>query len=112
MNLCLDNPYKDVTIPRAKLRASTNDTSTVIANPLALDSAQYTSKSNRNSTLNPYGNFKPSGEDPAGAGLDSQAGPDLSPPPYQDGLGINTVKEEDEEVGRCYTCCRRCRRKK
>uniref|UniRef100_A0A3P8RLA9 Si:ch211-202f5.3 n=1 Tax=Amphiprion percula TaxID=161767 RepID=A0A3P8RLA9_AMPPE len=36
INVSLDNPYGEVTIPRAKLRPS--DDSTVIANPLALSS--------------------------------------------------------------------------
>lgn len=107
MNLCLDNPYGDVTIPRAKLR-SPEDSSTVFANPLALDSANYGAQSNRNSALNPYGNFRPSGEDPSGTGLQSQDRSAQNASPYQ---GNYTVKEEEEEVGRCYSCCRRCRKK-
>uniref|UniRef100_A0A3B5A354 Si:ch211-202f5.3 n=1 Tax=Stegastes partitus TaxID=144197 RepID=A0A3B5A354_9TELE len=35
INVSLDNPYGEVTIPRAKLRPS-DDISTVIANPMAL----------------------------------------------------------------------------
>lgn len=111
MNICLDNPYADVTIPRAKLRASTGDDSTVIGNPLAVDGGHYMLHSDRNSALNPYGNFRPSGDDPTAAGVQSQPGTAQNPPAYGNQLGY-TVKEEDEEVGRCYTCCRRCRKKK
>ncbi|KAI1905110.1 hypothetical protein AGOR_G00012550 [Albula goreensis] len=107
MNLSLDNPYGEVTIPRAKLR-TTADSSTVIANPLAHDSSLY---SGRNSALNPYGNFKPAGEDSLQTVPESRDGSVQNPPPYEDQMAGYTVKEEEEEVGRCYSCCRRCRKK-
>lgn len=37
INVTIDNPYGDVTIPRAKIR-SAGDVSTVITNPMALNS--------------------------------------------------------------------------
>uniref|UniRef100_A0A3Q3G8N5 Uncharacterized protein n=1 Tax=Labrus bergylta TaxID=56723 RepID=A0A3Q3G8N5_9LABR len=43
INVSLENPYGEVTIPRAKLRPS--DDATVIANPMALS----------NNDSNPYG---------------------------------------------------------
>uniref|UniRef100_A0A8D3A9N3 Uncharacterized protein n=1 Tax=Scophthalmus maximus TaxID=52904 RepID=A0A8D3A9N3_SCOMX len=47
INVSLENPYSQVTIPRAKLRPS-NDVATVIANPMALsgnDGNPYSSSS-------------------------------------------------------------------
>ncbi|KAG7314840.1 hypothetical protein KOW79_022143 [Hemibagrus wyckioides] len=100
MNLSLDNPYGDVSIPRAKLR-SYDDSSTVIINPMALESSY-----NGNASQNPYGSFKVSGGDaPSGV------------PVYGQSKGTNlnsnyTVKEDEEQVSRCYACCCRCRRRK
>eukprot|EP00064_Thunnus_orientalis_P026229 superscaffoldBa00015882_g26723 len=48
INVSLDNPYGEVTIPRAKLRPS-DDVATVIANPVALSS----------NDVNPYGISSP-----------------------------------------------------
>uniref|UniRef100_A0A667YSZ6 Uncharacterized protein n=1 Tax=Myripristis murdjan TaxID=586833 RepID=A0A667YSZ6_9TELE len=86
INVSLDNPYRDVTIPRAKLRPSSvsngNGDATVIANPLAVDG----------------------GYDVTAGGV---AGTQSSaPPPYM-------VKEdvEEERAGSCRACCYRCRRK-
>ncbi len=57
MNISLENPYGDVTIPRAKLHNA--DSSTIIMNPMALESTY----NNRKSSLNPYSSFKtPGGE--------------------------------------------------
>ncbi|KAK5851464.1 hypothetical protein PBY51_023015 [Eleginops maclovinus] len=47
INVSLDNPYGEVTIPRAKLHPS-EDVSMVIANPMALDNDE-----------NPYGAQSP-----------------------------------------------------
>lgn len=89
MNISLENPYGNVTIPRAKLRL--DEDSTVIANPMALES---TAKGV--SSKNPY----------AGNEGSSQG------PPGYDGRTSYTVKDDTEEVGRCHNCCYRCRRKK
>lgn len=86
MNISLENPYGSVTIPRAHLRTSDDD-STVIINPMALDPSN---------SANPYSAETKNGTQ--------------NPPPYG-GEGGYTVKEDDEEVGRCNACCRSCRRK-
>ncbi|KAL2100352.1 hypothetical protein ACEWY4_004746 [Coilia grayii] len=89
MNISLENPYGSVTIPRAQLRTS-DDNSTVIINPMALG---------RNTSANPYDGV-----------YSSEAKNGQNPPPYG-GEGNYTVKEDEEQVSRCYACCRRCRRK-
>ncbi|KAK3509416.1 hypothetical protein QTP70_034167 [Hemibagrus guttatus] len=100
MNLSLNNPYGDVSIPRAKLR-SYDDSSTVIINPMALESSY-----NGNASQNPYGSFKVTGGDaPSGVPVYGQA----------KGTNLNstyTIKEDEEQVSRCYACCCRCRRRK
>ncbi|KAG9281833.1 hypothetical protein AMEX_G405 [Astyanax mexicanus] len=107
MNLSLDNPYGNVTIPRAKLRPY-GDNSTVILNPMTLESAY-----NGTSSQNPYGSFKPQGgeQNSSGVPVYGEARDGNQPPPYNS-QGTYTVKEDDEQVGRCYACCSRCRRKK
>ncbi|XP_036385584.1 uncharacterized protein si:ch211-202f5.3 [Megalops cyprinoides] len=109
MNLSLDNPYGEVTIPRAKLRTS-EDTSTVIANPLVVDTSLYSTQARHNSALNPYGSFKPPGDESAQGAPESRDGSAQNPPPYE-AQAAYTVKEDPEEVGRCNACCRRCRKK-
>lgn len=78
INVSLDNPYGQVTIPRAKLRPTDND-GTVIANPLALSSNEG----------NPYG-------------VSSSA----PPPPYmvKEDEGI---EEEGGRCRACCYRCRR-----
>lgn len=107
MNLSLDNPYGNVTIPRAKLRPY-GDNSTVILNPMTLESAY-----NGTSSQNPYGSFKPQGGEQNSSGVPVYGeARDSNQPPSYNSQGTYTVKEDDEQVGRCYTCCSRCRRKK
>ena len=94
MKVSLDNPYGNVTIPRAKLKSA--DDSTVIVNPMALESTY-----NAKASQNPYA------ADPAANGESAQG------PPGYDGRKSYTVRDdEEEEVGRCPACCYRCRRKK
>ncbi|XP_035533263.1 uncharacterized protein si:ch211-202f5.3 [Morone saxatilis] len=78
INISLENPYGDVTIPRAKLRPS-DDIATVIANPMALSS----------NDENPYG-------------VSSSA----PPPPYvvKEAGG---EEEEGRSRVCCYRCRRR-----
>lgn len=103
MNLSLDNPYGNVTIPRAKLRSP--EDSTVIINPMALDTTY-----NGNNSLNPYGAFKPQGDELPPT--ESKEGSSQNSPPAYGGQTSYTVKEDTEEVGgRCPACCYRCRRK-
>lgn len=97
MNISLENPYGDVTIPRAKLR---DDSSTIIMNPMALESSY-----NRTNGTNPYGSFKTPGSNVPVYG-------ETKNPPAYSSQGTYTVKEDEEQVGRCYACCCRCRRKK
>ncbi|XP_050965185.1 uncharacterized protein si:ch211-202f5.3 [Labeo rohita] len=102
MNISLENPYGDVTIPRAKLRDQA-DSSTIIMNPMALES----SYNNRNSGLNPYSSFKTPGENNTpSVPVYGEARNGQNPPPAY------TVRDSDEQVGRCYACCCRCRRRK
>uniref|UniRef100_A0AAY4E234 Uncharacterized protein n=1 Tax=Denticeps clupeoides TaxID=299321 RepID=A0AAY4E234_9TELE len=90
MNVSLENPYGNVTIPRAKLRT---DSSTVIINPLALEN-------------NPYGGDVVSGVPVYGTELDrSQV------TPAYNGKATYTVTEDNEQVRRCGVCCCRRRRK-
>ncbi|XP_063067343.1 uncharacterized protein si:ch211-202f5.3 [Engraulis encrasicolus] len=98
MNISLENPYGSVTIPRAQLRTG-DDNSTVIINPMALDGT----------SSNPYDAYGAEGKNGG-----------QNPPPYGGGAangtgagseGGYTIKEDEEQVGRCYACCRRCRRK-
>ncbi|KAI7813495.1 hypothetical protein IRJ41_018573 [Triplophysa rosa] len=105
MNISLENPYGDVAIPRAKLRG---DSSTIIMNPMALESSY-----NRTSATNPYGSFKTPGENnPSNVPVYGEAkNGSQNPPPYSTQTGY-TVKDDTEQVGRCYACCCRCRRKK
>lgn len=106
MNLSLENPYGDVTIPRAKLRSA--EDSTIITNPMAVGSTY----SNRNSSLNPYGAFKPNGESQGPSEVTKDGDGDTSNPPRNNGQSSYTVKEDkEEEVGRSRACCLRCRRK-
>uniref|UniRef100_A0A672LQ05 Si:ch211-202f5.3 n=1 Tax=Sinocyclocheilus grahami TaxID=75366 RepID=A0A672LQ05_SINGR len=103
MNISLENPYGDVTIPRAKLRGPA-DSSTIIMNPMALESTY----NNRNSALNPYSSFKTPGENNTSSVPvygEARNGSQNPPPAY-------TVRESDEQVGRCYACCCRCWRRK
>ncbi|KAJ7988542.1 hypothetical protein DPEC_G00324650 [Dallia pectoralis] len=106
MNVSLENPYGDVNIPRAKLRSSGD--STVIINPMALDS----NYSNQNFSLNPYGAFQPGGKS-QGPSVDTRDGVGHSEAtPAHKSQTSYTVKEDtEEEVGRCRACCLRCRRK-
>lgn len=100
MDLQLDNPYGDVSIPRAKLR-SYEDSSTVIINPMALESSYKGSASQ-----NPYGSVKvQNGNGPSDVPVYGQSKP-------TNNKGTYTVKEEEEQVSRCYACCCCCRRKK
>ncbi|XP_053341678.1 uncharacterized protein si:ch211-202f5.3 [Clarias gariepinus] len=100
MNLSLNNPYGDVSIPRAKLR-SYDDSSTIIINPMALESSYNGSVSH-----NPYGSFKvPGGDGVSGVPVYGQS-------KDTNRNGTYTVKEDEEQVSRCYACCCRCRRKK
>lgn len=87
MNVSLDNPYGDVTIPRAKLRTTAEDGSTIIINPMALNSTYDGTASN-----NPYAVDQSSSES-------------------KNASQNYTVKEDRDEVGRCPACCYRCRRK-
>ncbi|KAL4609473.1 hypothetical protein GN956_G23583 [Arapaima gigas] len=103
LNISLDNPYGNVTIPRAKLRSS-EESSTIITNPLAVDSLEQ----GRSSGLNPYSSFKPPGAQMQGT---SQSQPGLNTSPYQVQSSY-TIKEQEEDVNCCYACCCRCRRKK
>ncbi|KAM9436983.1 uncharacterized protein ACWYII_015097 isoform 1-T2 [Salvelinus alpinus] len=106
MNLSLDSSYGDVTIPRAKLCSA--EDSTIIINPTALESTY----SNRNSSLNPYGGFKPNGESQAPSEVTKDGDGDASNPPRYNSKSSYTVKEDkEEEVGRSRACCLRCRRK-
>lgn len=106
MNLSLENPYGDVTIPRAKLHSG--EDSTIIINPIALDSTY----SNRNYSLNPYGAFKPGGQSPFPSEGTNNGDGGASNTPCYDSQTSYTVKEDaKEEFGRCRTCCFRCRRK-
>lgn len=77
IKVSLDNPYGEVTIPRAKLRPS-DDVSTVIANPVALSSE------------NPYGT--------------SSSAP---PPPYMVKDAGEGEEEEGRCRVCCYRCRRR-----
>uniref|UniRef100_A0A8C1HYP0 Si:ch211-202f5.3 n=2 Tax=Cyprinus carpio TaxID=7962 RepID=A0A8C1HYP0_CYPCA len=100
MNISIENPYGDVTIPRAKLRDQP-DSSTIIMNPMALESTY----NNRNSAFNPYNSFKTPGENNTSSVPvygEARNGSQNPPPAY-------TVRESDEQVGRCYACCCRCR---
>ncbi|XP_072548983.1 uncharacterized protein [Salminus brasiliensis] len=107
MNLSLDNPYGNVTIPRAKLRPY-GDSSTVILNPMTLESSY-----NGTSSQNPYGSFKPQGEqNPSGVPVYGEMRDGNQHPPPYNSQGTYNVKEDEEQVGRCYACCCRCRRKK
>ncbi len=102
MNISLENPYGDVTIPRAKLYNA--DSSTIIMNPMALESTY----NNRKSSLNPYSSFKTPGENNSSSVPvygEARNGSQNPPPAY-------TVRESDEQVGRCHACCYRCRRRK
>lgn len=102
MNISLENPYGDVTIPRAKLHNA--DSSTIIMNPMALESTY----NNRKSALNPYSSFKTPGENNNSSVPvygEPRNGSQNPPPAY-------TVRESDEQVGRCHACCYRCRRRK
>ncbi|KAL7834787.1 hypothetical protein SRHO_G00290340 [Serrasalmus rhombeus] len=106
MNLSLDNPYGNVTIPRAKLREY-GDSSMVIINPMTLESSY-----NGSSAQNPYGSFKPQGEESsAGVPVYGEVRDNNQRPPPYNSQGTYTVKEDEEQVGRCYSCCCRCRRK-
>lgn len=106
MNSSLENPYGDVTIPRAKLHSA--EDSTIIINPMALESTY----SNRNSSLNPYGAFKPNGESQAPSDVTKGGDGDASNPSRYNGQSSYTVQEDkEEEVGRSRACCLRCRRK-
>ncbi|KAF7688523.1 hypothetical protein C0J45_20561 [Silurus meridionalis] len=99
MNLTLDNPYGDISIPRAKLR-SYDDSNTIIINPMTLESSY-----NGNMSQNPYGSFKAQGGDaPSGVPVYGQV--------KDSNLKGYTIKEDEEQVSRCYACCCRCRRKK
>jgi len=96
MNISLENPYGSVTIPRAQLRTG-DDNSTVIINPMALE---------HGTSANPYDAYGSEGKN------------GQNPPPYGgaangtgDREGSYIVKDDEEQVGRCYACCRRCRRK-
>ncbi|KAK7173824.1 hypothetical protein R3I93_003600 [Phoxinus phoxinus] len=108
MNISLENPYGDVTIPRAKLRDE-NESSTIIMNPMALESAY----NNRNSSSNPYSSFKtPGAINTSGVPVYGEArNGSQNPPPYNNQPGY-TVKESDEQVGRCHACCCPCLRRK
>uniref|UniRef100_A0A8C2AQF1 Si:ch211-202f5.3 n=1 Tax=Cyprinus carpio TaxID=7962 RepID=A0A8C2AQF1_CYPCA len=100
MNISIENPYGDVTIPRAKLRDQP-DSSTIIMNPMALESTY----NNRKSAFNPYNSFKTPGENNTSSVPvygEARNGSQNPPPAY-------TVRESDEQVGRCYACCCRCR---
>lgn len=80
INVSLENPYGEVTIPRAKLRPS-DDVATVIANPMALSS----------NDGNPYG-------------VSSSA----PPPPYVvKEAGGGEEEEEGRSRACCYSCRRR-----
>uniref|UniRef100_A0A8C9RCH4 Si:ch211-202f5.3 n=1 Tax=Scleropages formosus TaxID=113540 RepID=A0A8C9RCH4_SCLFO len=103
LNLSLENPYSNVSIPRAKLR-SAEDSGTVIINPLAIGGTEQ----GRASSLNPYSSFKTQGEQGQGA---SRVPVGQNSAPYQV-QSAYAVKESEEEVSRCYACCCRCRRKK
>ncbi|XP_062410952.1 uncharacterized protein si:ch211-202f5.3 [Sardina pilchardus] len=92
MNISLENPYGSVTIPRAHLRAS-DENSTVIINPMALE---------HNNGANPYDGAPVYGTEVKNG--------TQNPPPYG-GDASYTVKEDEEQVGRCNACCYRCRRK-
>uniref|UniRef100_A0AAY5KMW1 Uncharacterized protein n=1 Tax=Esox lucius TaxID=8010 RepID=A0AAY5KMW1_ESOLU len=108
MNVSLENPYGNVNIPRAKLRTSGD--STVIINPMALDSTY----SNHNSSLNPYGAFRPGGTSPGHSEgtKDGEGNGDASNASAYQVQSSYTVKDDTEEdVGRCRACCLRCRRK-
>ncbi|KAA0716447.1 hypothetical protein E1301_Tti009394 [Triplophysa tibetana] len=105
MNISLENPYGDVAIPRAKLQG---DSSTIIMNPMALESSY-----NRSSATNPYSSFKTPGENnasnvPVYGEVKNRS---QNPHPYTIQTGY-TVKDDTEQVGRCYACCCRCRMKK
>ena len=79
IDVTLENPYSEVSIPRAKLRSS-NDIATVIANPMALSS----------DGGNPYG-------------VSSSA-----PPPYVvKEAGGGEEEEEGRSRACCYRCRRR-----
>lgn len=107
MNISLENPYGDVTIPRAKLRDQP-DSSTIIINPMALESTY----KNHNSSVNPYSSFKTPGESNASnVPVYGEARNGQNPSSYNNQPGY-TVKESEEQVGRCYACCYRCRRRK
>ncbi|TSL28222.1 hypothetical protein Baya_5737 [Bagarius yarrelli] len=100
MNLQLDNPYGDISIPRAKLR-SYDDSSTVIINPMALESSY-----KGNASQNPYGSMNvKNGNAPSGVPVYGQVKSGTA-------NGTYTVEEKEEQVNRCYVCCCCCRRKK
>lgn len=105
MNISLENPYGDVTIPRAKLRG---DSSTIIMNPMALDSSY-----NRTNATNPYASFKTPGDNnPSHVPVYGEAKNGTQNPSLYSTQAGYTVKEDTEQVGRCYACCCRCRRRK
>ncbi|TRY81403.1 hypothetical protein DNTS_032837, partial [Danionella cerebrum] len=107
MNISLENPYGDVTIPRAKLRDQPNS-STIIMNPMALESAY----NSRTSALNPYNSFRtPEENNTSSVPVYGENHNGHNPPPYNS-QPTYVVKESEEPVGRCYACCCRCRRKK
>ncbi|XP_066569435.1 uncharacterized protein LOC136758733 [Amia ocellicauda] len=116
--ISLDNPYGDVIIPRARLRTTSEDnsaagdSSTIITNPLALNTTLYQSHNDRNSALNPYGNFHPHGSQVPHT-MPVYTVDTKNPPPYELQMPSYTVKEDPEEVTRrCCASCRSCRRKK
>lgn len=78
INVSLENPYGEVTIPRAKIHSS-DDVATVIANPMAVSS----------DGGNPYG-------------VSSSA----SPPPYVV-KEVGGGEEEGRSRGCCYRCRRK-----
>lgn len=78
INVSLENPYGEVTIPRAKIRSS-DDGNVVIANPMALSS----------DAGNPYG-------------VSSSA-----PPPYVVKEAGGLEEEEVKSSACCYRCRRR-----
>lgn len=79
IDVTLENPYSEVSIPRAKLRSS-NDVATVIANPMALS----------NDGGNPYA-------------MSSSA----PPPPYVVKEAGGGEEEEGRSRVCCYRCRRR-----
>ncbi|KAK1787324.1 hypothetical protein P4O66_002828 [Electrophorus voltai] len=100
MNLSLDNPYGDVSIPRAKLRPY-GDHNAVIINPMTLESSY-----NNNSAPNPYENLKSPGEvTSSGVPVYGDVRDGNQHPPSYNSQGTYIVKEDAEQFKPTYIKC-------